>query len=454
MNKRYFFKKCIIIFLLIFNILSCSSDSEIIPYEENTLVKEVDTNTPFNLEDISAVNENDFYIDKINEVSKVVNLVDDYNVDETDTKDDSDLLQKAIDDITLLPKGGKIIIPEGTYYFNQIVMKSNVHIVIDNGTILRLTNDTNRNFMFLCGESGDRIENFSVRAKTGRFTIDINKAPLNEKALAFFVKNAQNFMFSDMNVLDNITRLAALVFTTVIHNGNHVIPKNGIVKNSDIRESHVGYGLVQVNAGKNMLFKDLTGEGGVVVRLESGSKDVIPLREEGSIHNMVVRNIFGENCNAAVMISPHSIKNGEVDVDGAKSNSCIHTVRIDRGDDRNNEEGVAGYFSGDCLVKNVHATYGETTPLKLGHFRWIPCEMRDLIGYTANRDSDKNFNGPSAAALRYSAYPENGGSMDKGYFNVEIPKKTITQEGFNEQYQPKKIQWESDADLTCKTKRT
>ena len=88
----------------------------------------------------SAQDENDFYKDSIHLVDKTVNLVTDYGANGNDSNDDSPPLQTAVDDMTALTNGGKVIIPSGTFYLIDIKLKDNVHLVIDsNATIVPFT---------------------------------------------------------------------------------------------------------------------------------------------------------------------------------------------------------------------------------------------------------------------------------------------------------------------------
>ncbi|VGO18535.1 glycosyl hydrolase family 28-related protein [Pontiella sulfatireligans] len=80
--------------------------------------------------------ESDFYTETIHLVDQTVDLATDYGANGSDTNDDSVAIQAAIDDMTTNANGGVVHIPSGTFYFDGVRMKSNVHLEVDAGAIL------------------------------------------------------------------------------------------------------------------------------------------------------------------------------------------------------------------------------------------------------------------------------------------------------------------------------
>lgn len=65
------------------------------------------------------------------------NLRTDFSlVDDDAQSNQSDILQKAIDDVAAAG-GGRLILPKGTYRFARILLKSNVHLLIEKDTVIK-----------------------------------------------------------------------------------------------------------------------------------------------------------------------------------------------------------------------------------------------------------------------------------------------------------------------------
>lgn len=77
------------------------------------------------------------YTETMNPHGPVRNLKTDYSLVDDDAKSNqSDTLQKAIDELSAMG-GGRLMLPQGTYRFAQIRLKSNVHLLIDKGTVIK-----------------------------------------------------------------------------------------------------------------------------------------------------------------------------------------------------------------------------------------------------------------------------------------------------------------------------
>ncbi|WP_281614879.1 T9SS type A sorting domain-containing protein [Flammeovirga sp. SubArs3] len=368
---------------------------------------------------LSAQNESDFYTEKLNTVDRTVDLVVDYNVDNTDTGDDSEKLQQAIDDLTALENGGRINIPGGEYFLKDIQIKSNIHIVIHkNATIYPTDPGNDKNFgIFNIGKDGEYTENVSIRGKSGKYTIDVSTSR-NTNVRVFSLFNTQNFLLSDASVIDDNTKFSAIMMGYSEYNGEYVMSENGVVRNCRIEKAHYGYGLVQSQALRHVFFKDIWGDGGVTLRLETGLNKMNELQIGGN-HDIYANNVYCENGNASVMISPHAIKNGHVEIDGVEAVNTGFAVRIDKGYVTKEQDSLGitpGYYANTCIVKNVKGTYGTTAQVKSKHFGYLPCQERELIGTEYNKDGE-SYPAPAVAAVLYRG---GNGNNAEGYYTVDI----------------------------------
>lgn len=377
---------------------------------------------------VLAQNVSDFYTETW-ENGNTKNVVKDYKANGTDDQNDSVAFQLAIDSLHRNRKGGRLIIPTGTYYLSKVKLKSNVHLAFEKDVILQPL--PHGGFMFTAGMEDGLVENISFRGINGKVTADFSQLSSSIKATVINLQNVNNFLIQNLQVPDNSSIHSALRFNIAETDDGPGFPRNGYVADIDNTHAHVGYGTVQVNAGRHIFFENISGSGGVQLRLESGA-DYKP-GIEGSIFDIVGRNIRGGHGNAVVMISPHARVNGFVDIDGVTSHSSVHAVRVDIGDTKNGP--TPGSFDSHSRVSNVTAFYGTTAQLKHGHFCWIHPKLKPLIALEVNPDGD-SYTGPAAAAIKYTC-----GGTGLGTFTVAL--NNINQEGF--EYQPKTIQTPADA---------
>ncbi|WP_075602830.1 T9SS type A sorting domain-containing protein [Saccharicrinis aurantiacus] len=371
--------------------------------------------------------EADFYKSPVN-MGVYKNLVKDYQANVTDKNDDSEVLQRAIDEVSALSNGGRIFLPAGKYFLANVNLKSNVHLKVSPDAIIYPTerSDDKNYFILGLGDDDKVVENVSIIGREGSFKVDLRVAN-NKNVTPFRLKNVDNFRLENIIVKDDITKFSAIALSLAEYNGKYFSPRNGVLKNARITNAHYGYGLVQAQVGSNILFTNLSGEGGVTLRLESGYSKLNLLQVEG-LFDIYGRDISCTNGNAALMISPHAQKNGYVNIEGVKAVSCGFAVRIGQGYTRTAEEELGikpGWFDSKSIVKTVKATYGTEAQLKSKHFKYMPCDLRNLIAEDISPDGE-SYQGPSIAAV-INASVGNG----EGYYNMSV--EDVTSIGFKEQ---------------------
>ncbi|BAX81104.1 T9SS type A sorting domain-containing protein [Labilibaculum antarcticum] len=364
----------------------------------------------FNVNQGFAQEENEFYTET-NHLGVVKNLVDDYAANGNDNLDDSEVLQQAIDEVTALENGGRIIIPEGAFYFSEVKLKSNVHLEIDKSAVIHPTPriDSKNYTIFVLGDKNNAITNVSIRGIGGKYKLDLTNLE-NTNVRVFQLQNVQNFLLADLDVEDEETKFSAITFGYVENNGTYSSPQNGVIKNSNISNAHYGYGLIQAQAAKNVLFKDLSGAGGVTLRFETGYDKMNEL-QVGGVFDMYGENISCVDGNAALMISPHAIQNGHVEVKNVISVNCGFAVRIGKGYVKKEQEelGISpGHFANSSKITGVKATFGSSAQLKLKHEKYIPCDLRDQL-YKKEDPLEEIYIGPSVVAILNGAEGEGDG---------------------------------------------
>lgn len=347
------------------------------------------------------------------------NMKDDYGlVDDNAASEQSYKLQNAISDINALG-GGRIIIPKGTYSLASITLMSNVHILIEAGTVIIPAQGNKVVFRFdtETGKGQGFIENVSVRGIEGSFIVDYHTRVAGVKQRAIIAKMVRNFLISDMDVKDNYSTHCGITLTVTSESGDIsdwevTRATDGTVRNIRHFRASPGYGLVQCHGAQSVYFENLYSVGGVALRLESGA-DYMHV----GLYDLTAKNITCVNGRAAVMLGPHSAKNGIVTVDSVKAISCSYAVTFgDGGVKEGAPDQTPGYFSDSSSVSNIHAIFGNYSQVKGSKFLAIPTTdyYEDMKMFSDN----KFFDAPSI-----------GGVFD-GASTYTINIENVTLEGF------------------------
>lgn len=398
-------------------------------------------------------NELNFY-QEIANANYNKNFVLDYGADNSFDTDDSLLLQAAIDDIHL-NGGGVLTIPKGNYSISEVNLKTNVHIKINTNVIIRpsIRNNQRNYSIFNLGKRGLPIDNVSITSTSeNKFKIDLTKNN-NPNVFVFSCVMVNNFMISDFKVDDIDTIFSTLSTDGKFFNGDYLFPKNGVVKNIIVNNANYGYGVVQTQSAENILFKNLKGTGGTTLRFETGFKglnnlqgDNLPIGETrvGGINKMVARNITSINGNSAVMVSPHAVHNGTIDVKGVRSISSGFAVRIEGGFVSSFYDQTINLDNGTfelVRIKDVNATYGDNAQLKAKHIKpYMPDELRPL--FPNQLDFNVIYKGPSIAGLL----------LDGNYLCNEQEQTVFIEEPLvvsDFEYQPTKVVPSKNETINC-----
>lgn len=360
-----------------------------------------------------SINEADYYKAPTKfAISK--NLKKDYKAKGSFSQDITTLFQAAINEVSE-NGGGQIFIPKGEYTFAEIKMKSNIHILVDKHAVIRPPVNVNktkhayRSFVmfYLSSDTVEPVKNISIQGKNGAFTIDMQHVN-NHLNRVFNFKNIQNFKVSNVKVLDNYSKYSAFVFNSLDVETYLYGPQNGVISDVSTYNSDYGYGLVQMQLGENILFKNLYGLGGCTLRLETHNKGMTDSTKFKALNNIVARNVISEKGNAALMVSPHFVDNGKIDISDITAIGSGWAVRVAAGfiSAKKEEERhlQPGTFSSESIITNIKATYSATTAQnKKKHYRYIPCDMRSLCKKIPIQKDGDSFHGPSIGVVLNTA---------------------------------------------------
>ncbi|EMI56429.1 Iota-carrageenase A2 [Rhodopirellula sallentina] len=392
---------------------------------------------------VPEVSANDFYDPSCENRSLVKDLQKDFGVPTDGSRDVSADLQKAIDELSSAG-GGMLTMPAGTYQIANVHLKSNVHIGIDHEATLIpfVGNKVKNTTLFSMGKDDEPVENVSVRGLGGRFTAKFFEYAKGLQVVA--TGNVNNFYIGNFHCEDAKTALSCVNFNAMgLESDQKSVPTKGTIENISVGNAHYGYGVIQAQAAKDVFFKNLSGIGGATLRLETGLAKMNDA-QFGGLANIVAENIECINGNSAVMISPHAMTNGVVQITGVKSVGCGFAVRIEGGfvSKKYSTPGLKpGTFAKGSFVKNVDATFGEEAQLKQKHLRYMPPELLSTLEIPEGIGYATPFVGPAIAAVLNDAnYDVNVQGVEaRGFqFAEDIVTEPVVDNAKNPKANPKK----------------
>ncbi|WP_111708589.1 glycoside hydrolase family protein [Lutibacter citreus] len=396
--------------------------------------------TTVNAQKISFPSDTNFYNPTIAKFNKTIEKPD-------NVEDNFKQLQTAIDAVAKAG-GGTLTIKASSknnvYKINkEIQLKSNVHIRVAPNVIF--TSSSPRKItLFSAGKKGTTlISNFSMSCTNPKsyFTVDFSKRISGEKnggAIAVSLGGVENFKISDIHVKDNFTSFSSITINLqLLSKTKFLFANNGIIEHLKTENGHYGYGTVQNQAGINILYRNLQGEGGATLRLETGAIGK-PHAIDNSIklHNIYAYNIFCKNGQAAVTLSPHTVDNGLVTIDNVRAESCEAGAIIASGflsakKGEKNKQGAPmpgyqfGYFDSNSIISNLTVVYGTNAQLRSQRRGFVPCSQRKLLAQKRNIDNE-SFKGPTVAGIIYFA--KGGTEQSEGFYTIKMPN--FKMEGF------------------------
>lgn len=379
-------------------------------------------------------NENRFYKNKI--PNRVIEIQLSGRNDGTDSK----LLNSKI--VTLSEAGGGIIcIKKGVYYLINIQLRSNIQIKIDKEVNIEPYFDRSAkklgNTIFEVGKEF-LVENVAItnddedsENKDSWFSANFPKGDYRMKLIT--ACNVRNFKFSGFKIKDSYTPFSAIALNLPDSRDRNEVPFQGIIKNVLLLNSHVGYGVIQIQAGKTILCKNLEGIGGVTLRVETGSAETVQFNIK-TVDDIVGRNISIKNGDAAVTLCPHRVNQGRVDVEGVQAINSTFAVQLAGGflDRKKNGVDNKGTFDSQSYVGNIIVTGGKGAQVKSKDFIYFDCEERKEMEVKCQNPDFESTPGRSIGVIRDNSSQASGcvNGSSAGCYEVNVGTITKTNSDF------------------------
>jgi len=408
--------------------VSCSSE-EVIIQEEIIQIEEEEVEEEKNFPRLTD-NEDRFYVNVIPKNETVLQLSG------NQSPADSNLLNQEIENVSN-SGGGIIRITGGTYYFLDVKLRSNVQLKVDADVIIQPDlsgNTTNKNLKIFDIGNESLVDNSaitntqenSVDSNTW-FTVVIPVGDYRGVRVAEF-SYAHNFQISGMKIEDTYSVFSSIVLNLSDSNSKDEISNNGIIKDIVATNGHVGYGIIQIQAGITILCKNLDGEGGSTMRVETGVSQ-INMDNQLTVDDIVGRKIIGRFGDGVLTFSPHRVDQGRVDVENIVAINSTYAVRLAAGflDNSGTLENI-GTFSSLSYVGNITCTGGDGAQIKSKDYKFYDCEDREILIAKPWNGDEESKPGKSIGIIRDNS--GSGSECEDGCYEVNVENINVTNDDF------------------------
>jgi len=376
-------------------------------------------------------NEADYYVNKISNNTQVID-----NLSGLDDGNDSELISAAIRNLS--EQGGgylQINKPQNApyIYVRGVQVLSNVHIKVNSEVTFRPWYGGNapRNIIMFQFGGNTNVENVA-------FT---NMDEDNTDSQSFFKVEFTGDKDSRVKFMDVLSaynfKVSGIAFSDCYSVYSNIecnlrkdqsrvegdIPAQGLIKDVVSYKNHVGYGVVQIRAGKRILFKNLDGEGGITLRIESGFTRALESKE-ATIDQVVGRNIVVRKGDAALCLSPHRAGQGVIDVSGIKAIHSTNAVQVAAGfyDKKGGVDNLGTFNSNSIVDAITEVSGGKGAQVKTKDFTLYSCDLQNEL-YANKYDNldGESTNGYSLAVVRNNADANNGCDGNKqGCYTIQL----------------------------------
>ncbi len=343
---------------------------------------------------------------KEEDVNKLPKFYVDSNV-KNFTKRTNELIRKASKSKINGIKGGVVVIKKGVYLTKELMLKSNVHIRLEPEVVLRADQrDPSKAYktkmVFNIGRF-EAVENVSIIGygnENERPIIEYKRESAERGkggGRGFSIGAAKNLFIQNVLIKDDETKFSGVSFSFLKNTYTDKGRANNVtVDNVEQTNASYGYGLIQSNTGKNMLFSNLKCSGGVCARIETDNRFS---KSKFGVSNIRVENVMSVRGKAAVYLNPHNLSNGDVYIDGAHSINSSMTIEIRPG--FHDTTGKARYGK-NSSIKNVTAVYGLESTVHFSGKKHIPKCLLSCFktnGELIDKENPKIRQGPSICVI-------------------------------------------------------
>ncbi len=291
-------------------------------------------------------------------------------------------------------EGEHVYVPAGTWRIDNLRLPSDTHLVAEPAATIKKFGTSGAIFN-LSGTDATPLTNIYIEGKNGgRFALDVFDA--GQEATAIELRSIRDFSIKNMTCVQNNTNITqeapssrrpCINFrplpTAQNADGTYDAPYRGLIENAHSVGSPYGWGLVQTTGGQDIHFENISGEGGVPLRLENYSNGWTPLK------NITANNVVCKNGHNAVMFNPHGATHeGNIQITNVRSESCESVISMGNPDGTYgpnvNVDGVTAVPGDTAQVRDPDKTQTYVGAWLIAPSKWCLNDPRPAGGYVIN----------------------------------------------------------------------
>ncbi|MDQ3930829.1 MAG: glycoside hydrolase family 55 protein, partial [Chloroflexota bacterium] len=318
-----------------------------------------------------------------------VTNVRDFGATPDDSTNDSAAFERAMAAAVGNPGGGVAYVPGGTYRIANVKPPDHSTLLVEATATLKSYGATGPLFSWQAPSVSTFAQDVHVEGVNGDFTMDLSDA--GQDVAGFRIRNVQGFSVKHMLCIQNdsnqlqeapSSRKPCISFlpqqSTQLSSGLYSAPYDGVLTDLHSTHSPYGWGLIQMSGGQRITISDISGVGGIPLRLENYAANWTPIKD------ITADGVRCTNGNTAVNFNPHDATHqGNIHLTNLTADSCESGVSI---------KGT-GTYGPDVTVDTLNVIPGNSAQLHdpadttfvgawiIGPSQWC-VDSRDNLGYT------------------------------------------------------------------------
>jgi hypothetical protein len=287
--------------------------------------------------------------------------VTDYGATRNDSTNDTRAFEAAM--VAAAASGGVAYVPgPGVYRIFNLKQPSGSDLEVEATATLKKYGTSNGPLFRWQGPSvGSFLRDVHVRGVNGDFTLDLSDA--GAQTPGFRIRNVQGFSIEHMKCIQNDSRQNTLPPTssrpciTVLSrqseqlaSGLYSTAYDGTLRDLHGTHAPYGWGLMQFSGGQRIQMRNVSGEGGIPLRLENFEGNVTPMKD------ITVDGLRCINGHSAVNFNPHGFAHkSNINLRNVTATSCESGAVI---------KGFLGTYGPNVTIDGLTVIPGDSAQLR------------------------------------------------------------------------------------------
>ena len=285
--------------------------------------------------------------------------VTNYGATPNNSSNDSAAFMKAMQ--AAVRGGGVAYVPSGTYRIANV--KPPNHATLDvkaTATLKKYGTSGGPLFLMQGPDARTFLKDVHVKGVNGDFMMDLSGA--GDSTPGFVVRNVQGFSIKHMRCIQNDSNKRSgppssfrpcvsllPMQSQKLASGLYSAPYDGTLTDLHSTHSPYGWGLMQFTGGQRIAISNISGEGGIPLRLENFQNNWTPMA------HITADGVTCINGHAAANFNPHGVHHaGDIHLTNVRADSCEEGLSI----------GGTGTYGPNVTVSGLTVVAGNTAQVR------------------------------------------------------------------------------------------